>query len=330
MPQTAEGQRPTQSPRAQDLVQGTMRTMHRVDMSRQESNLTDNGAMVGAVEVHVPPRPMKGRASSEHAAPRVRRRPDIRRYLGTASSQEFEIARDDTASVAGPDAVAACSREAPGTRRRQPLWPLTQSALNQMQDELAAQSDSSSEAGPAMPLLLGEARTDNMEAATTLRHGQHAGAHDGSTVEEDIQQASPWPSPRPTASRFDVDANADDFSSPLQAPDGLAMLMTPPSSDPIRGQGPRNAPFGSQTRRGASGPRPGLMQQGTMARFGGRAAGQGVLLTPSLASVIRNVGATRAAGAGGFTASLLEGSDGRQSRRELAQRDSVAVSPVGG
>lgn len=116
-----------------------MKTVSRVDMARKDSNTTDEDVTGETVLVLIPPRSAKAESSSERPKPKLRKGTDIQRYFHSKRSQDFQIACDDTGTVAGPDPVQDASRgERPNLDSRQPLQPLSESALNRMQGELEA------------------------------------------------------------------------------------------------------------------------------------------------------------------------------------------------
>ncbi|GJN73066.1 hypothetical protein PLIIFM63780_007131 [Purpureocillium lilacinum] len=81
-----------------------VRTVFRVDMSRNDSNATDDAALADMVDVTLPAELPK-QTSCDSSSAQSRRRGDIRRYFQKNSDREFQIACDETA--AGPATVEA-------------------------------------------------------------------------------------------------------------------------------------------------------------------------------------------------------------------------------
>lgn len=122
-----------------------MRTVNHVNLSRKESNQSDQGSTAGLVPVHVAPRRTASPAS-DHATSGpdgkdpwpTGRRGTIRQYFRRARDQPIEIALDETAT-SGNSQSSEGSNQCETTRQceigRPPLMELTNSDLNAMRDD---------------------------------------------------------------------------------------------------------------------------------------------------------------------------------------------------
>ncbi|KJZ76540.1 hypothetical protein HIM_03876 [Hirsutella minnesotensis 3608] len=116
-----------------------MKTASRVLMARTESNVTDDFGIADNVQVVIPNRPARMDLAAERPRAPVRKNNGILRYFPSKQGQDFQIACDETATAAAaPAAVNQVSFE---TGARLPLQPLSESALNQMQEKLGAESE---------------------------------------------------------------------------------------------------------------------------------------------------------------------------------------------
>ncbi|RDA83699.1 hypothetical protein CP532_1094 [Ophiocordyceps camponoti-leonardi (nom. inval.)] len=212
-----------------------MRTLIRVDMTRSDSNATDEDDLVELTGVVIPPRPTKPPSTSGPPPPQVRKAEGIHRYFRPSQDQEFRIAFDDTATVEKPSSPRDAQSTSPSSRP--PLQPLRDSAMNRLREQPENPSPSSSgderdasQTSPGPPQMAfesplpGRGQLPADERRRRLVFSPPAGAH----VLRDTT-----PSHGPSVSR------------------GAVPFPTPPSSGPIRGEGQPSRGRGSRGRPGA-------------------------------------------------------------------------------
>ncbi|POR31253.1 Uncharacterized protein TPAR_08537 [Tolypocladium paradoxum] len=244
-------------------VQATMRTITRVDMARTESNTTDEHSAVELLDVQIPPPAAKPKATPEQPGPQPRLSEDIHRYFQPTRRQDFDIACDDTASANEPSEANDISQ--PGgsePTNRPPLQPLNDSEVNRLQGEL----ESVSEFSDIEPDILRPYQEPQRDLdAPFARRGQGVIGRD--EFLERIGRLSP---PSPSHPFTSNTAAENPPSSP--SPNEHALLPTPPSSDPIRGERPPNPPLRPHGRRNAIVPRQRQTQRSNMLGTGVTAA----------------------------------------------------------
>ncbi|KAK6451931.1 hypothetical protein FP744_10008182 [Trichoderma asperellum] len=219
-------------PREPDSQNGVsltkMRTSKIVNMSRINSNSTDEDSTINSVDIQVPVSLMATSQISPGRSPQVPRisaSENIERYLLSRKNEGFQIATDETATrkshlQTGPP------ESPPGIFNRKPLQPLTESMLNAMNGQPESESDVSS------------------VEPETLTLGDIERTIDANTREERTQQISPVPTP----SSPDHEPLA--LRSPRQ-PRSVAEWLTPPSSGPLRNVRLSNSSFRPQQRTSA-------------------------------------------------------------------------------
>jgi len=227
-----------------------VRTVFRVDMSRNDSNATDDAALADMVDVTLPAELPK-QTSCDSSSAQSHRRGDIRRYFQKNSDREFQIACDETA--AGPATVEAESPHRSGLQdstTRQPLQPLTQSTLNWMQSELDIRREFTEPDPDGHQLHRGHQIDFGADDSPRLS------IPDLNELVEGVGRETPPTSPRIRPQLSGIRSIVDSTSS-SQRPDRLGMLLTPPSDVARGGSGSRrNPPFRSHARHGVSAPRP--------------------------------------------------------------------------
>ncbi|RDA90037.1 hypothetical protein CP533_4939 [Ophiocordyceps camponoti-saundersi (nom. inval.)] len=209
-----------------------MRTLIKVDMTRSDSNGTDEGGMVEITDVLIPPRPAKPPATSGPPPLQVRKADGIHRYFRPSQDQEFQIASDDTATVE----KSAPSRDTQPTAlsSRPPLQPLKNSALNRLREE--PEDSSSSSSADERETLRTSPGPPQMASGSPVPGRGH--------LLVDQRRSPPVLSPP-------AGANVYGDSTPGHGPSlsrGLVPFPTPPSSGPIRGEGPSSRGRGSRSR----------------------------------------------------------------------------------
>ncbi|PNY24833.1 Uncharacterized protein TCAP_05234 [Tolypocladium capitatum] len=244
-------------------VQATMRTITRVDMARKESNTTDENSAAELVDVQIPPPPTKSKANPEQPSPRPRLSEDIHRYFQSRRRRDFDIAYDDPATANEPSEADVLPQ--PARRElanRPPLRPLNDFEVNRLQGELEFVSESS-DVEPENPQPYHEPR--GVHDAPFARRGQ-------SVIDRDeFLERIGRPSPPSLSNPFTSITVAENLPSSPR-PSEHAVLPTPPSSDPIRGERPPNPPFWPHDRRNAIVPRQRQTQRSNMLGVGMAAA----------------------------------------------------------
>ncbi|PTB36909.1 hypothetical protein M441DRAFT_72973 [Trichoderma asperellum CBS 433.97] len=217
-------------PREPDSQNGVsltkMRTSKIVNMSRINSNSTDEDCTINSVDIQVPVSLMAASQISPGRRPQVPRisaSENIERYLLSRKNEGFKIATDETATRKS-DLQTGPPESPPGIFNRKPLQPLTESMLNAMNGQPDSESDVSS-AEPEMLTL-----DDNTERTINAN-----------AREERAQQISPVPTP----------SSPDHEPLALRSPRQLrsvAEWLTPPSSGPLRNVRLSNSSFRPQQR----------------------------------------------------------------------------------
>lgn len=200
-----------------------MRTSKTVNMSRTNSNSTDEDSTANSVDIQVPLSfmtathvPSSKRADGNSRIPKMSASENIERYLLSRKNDSFQIATDETATKkTQPSSVASASP--PNFSGRMPLQPLTESVLNAMGGQAESESDTSS----AEPEIL----DNNAESIIAAYR-----------IEQRIQRTSPDPTPSL------LELEPLEHSSPHQLRSATEW-PTPPSSGHLRSVRPFNSPF---------------------------------------------------------------------------------------
>ncbi|KAM0265406.1 hypothetical protein ACHAQJ_000248 [Trichoderma viride] len=214
------------SPNERSLTLTKMRTSKMVNLSRTDSNSTDENSTTNSVEIQVPLSLMTAtqippgpRANSSARIPKIPASENIELYLLSRKKEDFQIATDETATKRGHLPPIARESHSGVSCSRMPLQPLTESMLNAMSGQPESESDASSAESEM------SASGDNAESiiSTYLR-------------EQRVQQTSPVPIPS------SLEPGPLEPRSPRQSRN-VAEWLTPPSSGPLRSVRSSNAPF---------------------------------------------------------------------------------------
>ncbi|UKZ73227.1 hypothetical protein TrVFT333_000869 [Trichoderma virens FT-333] len=202
-----------------------MRTSKIVNMSRTNSNSTDEDGTANSVDIQVPLSlmtatviPSSKRASGSLRIPKMSASENIERYLLSSKNETFQIATDETATKRTyPSSVTSTSpAKLPD---RTPLQPLTESMLNAMNGIADSESDTLSGGSDISEPV------NNTESIVTTHQRQ---------------QTFRRTPPDPTPSSFELEPL--EYSSPNQSR-SVAEWPTPPSSGNSRSARPFNSPF---------------------------------------------------------------------------------------
>jgi DNA mismatch repair protein MutL len=204
-----------------DLISEMMRTKMRVDLSRQDSNATDEETMSEMVEVQVPKLRCPPTAVPT-PKPRIPRSlGSIKNYFQSRRSDDFEIAVDHTATAArvpSPSNVNQPEASLSNLPYHQPLQPLTAASLNLIQGEAELIDEISSSDITFLPSGSSPLRILNV---------QHADSIDDLEVFRNTNRQRLLSSPA-----MPPPTGIPSLSSPQRGdPHGL---QTPPSSNPTR------------------------------------------------------------------------------------------------
>ncbi|KAL7932184.1 hypothetical protein V8C35DRAFT_328888 [Trichoderma chlorosporum] len=202
-----------------------MRMSKTVNMSRTNSNSTDENNTANSVDIQVPLSlmtatipPCNKRAGGILRIPKMSVAENIERYLLSSKNEDFEIATDETATkYTQPSFVTSTSpKKSP---ERAPLLSLSESILNAMNDQAESESD-------------------------TLSAESEAPEPDGNTgsivVTRQREQIFQRTFPDPMAPSFGLE-HLD--HSPSFQPRSVAEWPTPPSSGNLRSARRFNSPF---------------------------------------------------------------------------------------
>ena len=224
-----------------------MRTIPRVDMARKESNTTDENSVTELLHVYIRPPLAEPKAIVEQPRPRQRLPQDIHRYFQPKQRQNFDIRCDETATPDEPIEAGASSQvNSLEPTNRPPLRPLNESEVNKLQAEGDSVSEFS-DSEPEVPRPYRE-RLGGLDTPFATRNHNMIGRVE---LLQRAGSAIPLSANGPFAS-------SSVFEDPLSSlrTNEHAVLPTPPSSDPIRGEIPSNPPYQPHGRQAALVPRP--------------------------------------------------------------------------
>ncbi|KAH6604765.1 dna mismatch repair [Trichoderma cornu-damae] len=198
------------------ILPAKMRTSKAVNMSRTNSNSTDEDGAANSVDVQVPASlttathvPSGQRPDSGAPISKVSASENIERYLLSRKSGAFQIATDETATKRKQQPYTASKPPAEGSGRM-PLQPLTESTLNTMRGETESDSDASSD---ELEMLEPDNNAEGIVAAYRRRQGA---------------RRTPPGSLRPSLELGSLEPHSPPPSN------GVAEWPTPPSSGPLR------------------------------------------------------------------------------------------------
>ncbi|KAL6906762.1 hypothetical protein GGI43DRAFT_431072 [Trichoderma evansii] len=231
-----------------------MRTSKIVNMSRINSDSTDEDSTINSIDIQVPLSLMtaaESQPSRRPQVPKISTSENIERYLLSRKNEDFQIATDETATKKS-HLQTLSPGSTPRIFNRMPLQPLTESMLNAMNGQPESESDVS----------IAEPDTSTMDDNTDRTINVNP-------REERAQQISPVPTP----SSLDHEPLA--LRSPRQSR-SVAEWLTPPSSGFLRNVRSSNPPFrplqrtterDSPTGNIAVRPRPRALQSGRIIPF---------------------------------------------------------------
>ncbi|KAL7944762.1 hypothetical protein V8C42DRAFT_80733 [Trichoderma barbatum] len=202
-----------------------MRTSKIVNMSRANSNSTDEDSTADSVSILVPlsimtatPAPSSRRTVGSLRIPKMSASENIERYLLSHKSETFQIATDETATKRTQPSSAA-STPPPDLLGRTALQPLTESMLNAMNGQAEPESDTLSGGSDISE------PNNGAERIATAYQREHLLQHT---------------SPDPITSSLELQPM--EHSSPYRSRSAVEW-PTPPSSGNLRSARPLNSPF---------------------------------------------------------------------------------------